>query len=551
MFLGRFLGPIRAIVPVVAGMSGMPARQFYVVNVLSAFAWAAAHMLPGVLFGASLQLAGAVSSRLVVLLILVAGVVWALGWLVRLAHAHAGSFAQRQRDRMVAWAHAKPGPLPRVVLSLFDPARPESPALLIGAVLLLAGAWLFLGILQDVVSNDPLVQIDHAVFAALQTWRAGWADDVMVAATELGSAGVAVPVIAAVSGLLAVKRCWRTLAYWLTAVGFAQVLVWTLKMAVGRARPTELYTGFEQFAFPSGHVASGIVLHGFLAFLIARGKSAKVRMAVTLFVALAILRVSLSRLCLGLHWLSDVLGSLSLGTAWVALLSISYTQHVRNERLSTAASSITALGSLVVVGASYVSAHHKADVAWYAPRATTSAVALANWQSQGWQHLPAHRTEIGGDAEAPMSVQWAASSDQIAAALVNGGWRAPAPWASSAALLWRLPSAAIGQLPVLPKFHLGEPPQLTFEKVLDDQRRFVIRLWSTTHEVDTGTGQRRPLWNAMVSLERQQHPAGMITLANTDTDFDAPARSLAQSVSGQRLSMAVQPRGKLPVLLVW
>ena len=551
VFLGRFLGPIRAIVPVVAGMSHMPARQFYVVNVLSAFAWAAAHMLPGVLFGASLQLAGAVSSRLVILLVLVAAIVWALGWLVRRAHGRAWPFAKRQRDRMVTWAQAKSGLLPRVVLSLFDPARPESPALLTAAVLLLGGAWVFLGVLQDIVSNDPLVQLDHAVFATLQTWRAGWADDVMVAATELGSAGVVAPVIAAVSVLLALKRCWRTLAYWLTAVGFAQLVVWTLKMALGRARPTELYTGFEQFAFPSGHVASSIVVYGFLAFLLARGKPAKMRIGVTLLAALAILLVSLSRLYLGVHWLSDVLGSLSLGTAWVALLSMAYTQHVRDERLPARALSLTALGTFVVVGTLYVFAHHKEDVAWYAPRSITSPALLANWQTEGWQQLPAARTEIGGDAEEPLLVQWAASADQIAAALATGAWRTPAPWASSAALLWLLPSTSIGQLPVLPKYHGGEPQRLEFEKVLDHDQRLVIRLWSTPYVVDARTGQRRPLWSGMVSLERLEHPGSLITLANTSSDFDTPVRLLAQTVGGQQLPMVIRQRGELPVLLVW
>ncbi|MEO6660505.1 MAG: DedA family protein, partial [Burkholderiaceae bacterium] len=70
IFVARFLGPVRAIVPVVAGMSDMSPVRFYIVNVVSALAWAAAHLAPGALFGASLQLAGAVSSRLAVLLLL-------------------------------------------------------------------------------------------------------------------------------------------------------------------------------------------------------------------------------------------------------------------------------------------------------------------------------------------------------------------------------------------------------------------------------------------------------------------------------------------------
>jgi len=49
--LGRFFGPIRAIVPLVAGLMDMPAGRFYLANVLSAIAWAPAYLLPGMLLG--------------------------------------------------------------------------------------------------------------------------------------------------------------------------------------------------------------------------------------------------------------------------------------------------------------------------------------------------------------------------------------------------------------------------------------------------------------------------------------------------------------------
>jgi undecaprenyl-diphosphatase len=49
--LGRFFGPIRAIVPLVAGLMRMPPGRFYAANVLSAFVWAPAYLMPGMLFG--------------------------------------------------------------------------------------------------------------------------------------------------------------------------------------------------------------------------------------------------------------------------------------------------------------------------------------------------------------------------------------------------------------------------------------------------------------------------------------------------------------------
>lgn len=324
VFLGRFLGPVRAIVPVIAGMSAMPPARFYAMNVLSALAWSAAHLLPGVLFGASIQLAGAVSLRLAIAIVILVLVFWGLakvaGWLARRGWPHVAAF----RNRVVGLARRGSGVRSRVVLSLLDPARPESPALLTAALLLLGGGWLFLGILEDVVANDPLVQVDRAVYALLQDMRSGWADGFMVAVTTLDGAPVIIPVVLVVSGLLAFARLWRTLGYWLAAAGFAELLVWGIKYAVGRPRPSVVYSGVEQFAFPSGHAAMGITVYGFLAFPLARGKPPAAKAAIAAGAGTLILLIAFSRLYLGVHWVSDVTASLSLGLAWVALLCIAH-----------------------------------------------------------------------------------------------------------------------------------------------------------------------------------------------------------------------------------
>jgi len=72
---GRFVGPVRPVIPAVAGMMQMPAGRFLAVNVASALVWAPAYLLPGIAFGASLELAAEVAGRLAVLVlgILVAG----------------------------------------------------------------------------------------------------------------------------------------------------------------------------------------------------------------------------------------------------------------------------------------------------------------------------------------------------------------------------------------------------------------------------------------------------------------------------------------------
>jgi len=81
VFLARFAAVVRAFVPLVAGVLHMPARQFYFANVLSALAWAPAHVFPGVLLAFAIRLTGASGGELAIYLILsgfaLSGAVWA------------------------------------------------------------------------------------------------------------------------------------------------------------------------------------------------------------------------------------------------------------------------------------------------------------------------------------------------------------------------------------------------------------------------------------------------------------------------------------------
>ncbi|MBU2712751.1 DedA family protein [Zooshikella harenae] len=83
--IGRFVGPIRPVIPMVAGMLDMPASRFFAINCCSAIAWAPVYTLPGYLVGASTQLAIDIPSGLlwgvVGLFCSIAILTWLLNWL--------------------------------------------------------------------------------------------------------------------------------------------------------------------------------------------------------------------------------------------------------------------------------------------------------------------------------------------------------------------------------------------------------------------------------------------------------------------------------------
>lgn len=83
VMLGRFFGPVRAVIPLIAGMLDMSVKQFVAVNVASAILWAPAYLIPGILFGDSLQKASEMTQKVVLGLVVAIAVCWSLFRLIQ------------------------------------------------------------------------------------------------------------------------------------------------------------------------------------------------------------------------------------------------------------------------------------------------------------------------------------------------------------------------------------------------------------------------------------------------------------------------------------
>ncbi len=174
----------------------------------------------------------------------------------------------------------------------------------------------------------PLESVDHRTAARLNSLVAG--DPTLVAVvkaiTWLGSSGVLWTLIGVATILLVIRRRWRLAGYLLVTGAGVLVLDPILKSLVGRLRPVVAHpiahgTGNS---FPSGHSLGSFVCYGalFLVFLPAtRGRWRTVFAAVT---AALIAAIGVSRLLLGVHYVSDVLGGWALGITWLGVTAFAF-----------------------------------------------------------------------------------------------------------------------------------------------------------------------------------------------------------------------------------
>lgn len=192
----------------------------------------------------------------------------------------------------------------------------------IGALLLIASAWLFGAIAEDVATSDRLTVLDVEVARWLRTLATPALTRWMLLITDLHSTIAVSCYGAVVAAALAWQRQWRRIATVFVCMGGGLALNVLMKLAFHRARPVldEPLLTLTSYSFPSGHVAGSTLMYGLVvAWVFTRTRRPLVRFAVSFAAAVAIALVAFTRMYLGVHYLSDVAAAFAEGVAWLAL----------------------------------------------------------------------------------------------------------------------------------------------------------------------------------------------------------------------------------------
>jgi undecaprenyl-diphosphatase len=197
--------------------------------------------------------------------------------------------------------------------------------LTVSVVVLGLAVWAFSGLLEEVLDNAWLVQADRQVYmwSHEHVSTAGLA--IFNVITALGSIGAWI-VVAAVALWLWHGRHTLLLSAWVgTNVG-GGVLQWILKTFIHRARPeyAAVYLHGHSYSFPSGHAMQSTITYVMLVFILSRASRHwhEHRRALLMCASALVLLIGFSRLYLGVHYVSDVVGGFVAGTAWLALTLI-------------------------------------------------------------------------------------------------------------------------------------------------------------------------------------------------------------------------------------
>jgi len=536
IILGRFVGALRPLVPLIAGIIGMSPRRFLAAAIPGAWAWAAAYLLPGVVFGASLTVAGRVSARLTALIIVLVTLGWLLVTVAQGVLSATVRWAGRLPQPCCEWAGRAERPSVRrfpdvLLLGVFRPLlhlhqgeRILLPVLVIVSVIAGGG---FMALVQAVLAGAEMRRTDHAVYVAIQALRTVPTDRVMVLITELGDGFVNTVVTVVVAAVLAASGRRRALYYWITTIVGGTLLVYTVKWVLGLPRPPGAAP--VAFSFPSGHAAMSLTIYGFLGMLAAVGSAPRrARYGGSVLTLSFCFLVAFSRLYLGVHWLSDVLGGWLLSAAWISLMGSLYLGLAHGASplaLPRRRIAAAALAGLVLGGGWHAAGVYSRDVQRYRTRRFVARISFDDWVRGRWRQLPACRIDMGGDLEYPLTLQFCGDPVVLRRRLESAGWR-PAPPVSATSLLQSLaPDPPLTALPVLPRLHDGRPEVMRLTK-LRGRRRFVLRLWPVDADI-RGIGA---VYMGTVEMQSGRQYVGWLTVARRAGSPEEGVRELEKDI---------------------
>ncbi|WP_427132727.1 LssY C-terminal domain-containing protein [Pseudarthrobacter sp. S9] len=441
---------------------------------------------------------------------------------------------RRRYPRLVRWSGRR-----------FSMKQPTGLVLTVGAAAAATALLLFISITRAVILKTSFAGIDQRILNLVPDIRTDGQNTFFSVVAFAASSG-SVIFFLIILGLAS----WRRRQWWVpvllaAAFGLERASSTVIKQVVARPRPDRslgLLTE-NSFSFPSGHTLTATVIGGLAAYLLCRSlKSSIGRLMIVLAALTAVLLVGVSRIYLGVHYPSDILGSLALGffllAGIITPLEINDRFHlVKSVKLSTAVKRpllIAAAAALLFAGI-------------FADQLTTLTVVehqeasevLPALNEAAIRRLPIYSETLTGARMEPINFIYLGSQQQIEGLFKRAGWYKADPSTLGNTLRSILVAVRNEQYltaPVTPSYLDARPETVAFEQPTDANtlvQRHHTRIWKTNFTIG---GQ--PVWVATASFDRGigiGTKSGLPT-HHIDPNIDAERAYILQSLH------AAQPR---------
>lgn len=431
----------------------------------------------------------------------------------------------------------------------------------IGIFIILACIALFYTTLETIIHQDPFIQYDVALINLAQVFRGASFNGGMLFLTDLGRwEVVAVGVFLALL-LFFFLRMWHAIAALIMSVVGAEFFILFGALLVRRPRPFLVNTTAIEvgFSFPSSHALLAVSFYGFVTYLLFRASNRMImRIIVAISGAALVLAIGFSRIYLGVHWPSDVIASIAIGSAWLTALitSLEIRRRLKVGIMLRPRQSPLLIALYASVCVVFFLVHALVFFRTHPLRATLDPsldriqISQDEIISELTTTLPRYTEEVTGSSTEPINIVLVGSESSVLSAFLRSGWvlsddlNVKNALRASYATIFKRPYP---NAPGITTFWNGRPNDTSYERLVVQnslKRRHHIHLWETPYVTRDG----REVWVGAVHFDEDivLRSRILIPVHAIDPDIDRERKTLQTDFSRSGVSEYVQEFQMVP-----
>lgn len=476
VLVGRFVGPMRSIIPVIAGMMHMNRWHFLFANVLSAIGWSILYVLPGVLIGiASSELSTESATRLFALILILLVVVWlstlAIKWLL----IHTNQFLRTTLHNL--WMKLKVHPFLANHVKNLSPDNELNHYPTAALIILLFFCFIMSIVTSVLITQDiGINNLNSATYLFLQSLRTQSFDAFFIIVSLLINPTSLLSLMIVFAIYLLYYHDWRALGYWLSIGLVTSFIIFLIE-----PNTQSLY---RIPSYPAIDLTLATSLLSFMVFYISKYHRTITLLVLRIVLLIILFLAGIAIMYLGDKWLSSVLASYFIGLTICLFHWVFYRRsgepHQRSQLLII-------LSFISLLLATYLSSlfYFKELLRAHSTHLQQYVVTDEVWWNQQRPLLPIYSTNRIGRRMGLLNIQYAGSIDGFVQALENYGWK---PQSSS--FFYSLLLRAGGQhssqeVPLTAQIFLNKKPVLTmtYRSKNTTEPLFILRLWRSNYHL--------------------------------------------------------------------
>lgn len=490
VLIGRFAGPLRSIIPVIAGMMRMRQLHFLLANIASAIGWAILYVLPGVLIGAASNelsperatfLFGFILALLVIIWLVARGIKWIL--------IRGQQTLRLKLDKLWHWSEKKPmlSPYLKKLTPAYETSHHKTIALIsLFSISLIISTMLILCITHHSCINE----INHATLLFLQSLRTHYFDIVFIITNFLLNPWVLSGFLFTLIIASLIQHNWHLICYILLLTITSISIAAFLNAMIQYKPPGNAVRYAICSTSPAIYLTLATSLFSFLICYLSLPRQTRVSITLRALLIALLIIAGFSPLYLGDNWLSSIVLAYSVGISIGLFYWILFRRQQAKQSQFSTLLFIAILSFIPSVSIQCV-LHFQSTLNQHHLFSQQHELTYDNWWNQTQPILPLFTTNRIGKPTGIFNIQFVGSIDKLEDVLTDYGWEIQ-PNTFLYSLSIRAGKLRItNDFPLMPQLYLNEKPVLTMSYQSDDGELYILRLWHSNYHLQQDL---QPIW---------------------------------------------------------